>query len=502
MIQYIDSEYAVGRVQPFVMFPKFPKQIVEYFAPNLTAIRANKPKIKNSANYIFTIIGGGFSENENILHWMLTTCTMGDFEEWPRYDFKNLPFARYTNLLHAATLLGCEYLVNEMQVRMHQLLRRRIHSDDIEATLRMVDINSEVANFLVFHVGKFFLSREYQYTAPYAAVCERNSLFNQQVQDYIGPALAFRRKLDIDRQLAASNNTYTDLAHVGQGALLDAYNRSLQEGYSYAMPTSQYYNDYVDGEDASAGGNDGGYDSFNNFQQSHSSPVNRFHYTSRRSEHAEIQYPQPSTNRDMFDSSEEGGLYQSFEQSSSSPKKKSRNSYRTNKTNQTSPSEGRKASSTSFSRDFHALDLAGSPQKSKQNQTRYHLNAAKDTIQFYARDRSNMSRNFSAQLKDENANAFTKESTIASSTSPREDTATQTTASVAAGTARTAATTPTVAKEDQEASASKKDDIKVDPGKKVPVPGVDPNEQMKSSIGYIKNKVAKRREKKRLACRN
>jgi hypothetical protein len=181
----------------------FAEPVLNHFAPKLLPTGYIKPATETTGvpARLYTIVGGNMQAHASIIQWMIDCCMGNGIVEWPKYEFLDTPFTKYYFLRESTQILGCTFLETEFQNRMQNLANKSLHTSDIEVMYSIVGRGSEMADYLVEHVANALLDENtYQKRrSAYRYLLGRNESFAADVENVTGPRLAMRAKIATDR---------------------------------------------------------------------------------------------------------------------------------------------------------------------------------------------------------------------------------------------------------------------------------------------------------------
>jgi len=138
---------------------------------------------KTSGKTSVTVIGGNVVIHKHIIKWMMSCCEGKGIR-----PFANPAFKAFTYLYFAracATIIGCDYLVNNISKRMDSLSKGQIHSEDVRALYLMNPPDTEMQEVLVEHVAIHFWEKTLKAKSAYRTLREEVPEFNKAIDEIL-----------------------------------------------------------------------------------------------------------------------------------------------------------------------------------------------------------------------------------------------------------------------------------------------------------------------------
>jgi hypothetical protein len=140
----------------------FPKQLAVAFSrlfraafPPLTALSVadlSKPRTNS-----VIIDGGGIDAHRQVIAWMLACCEGGGIQRFPYFQVRR--FWNLTCALESAEILQIDVLQEELWVRLSEIMRHQVHTEDIKAIYSATDKGHKLRTMIAESIAKALLER-------------------------------------------------------------------------------------------------------------------------------------------------------------------------------------------------------------------------------------------------------------------------------------------------------------------------------------------------------
>ncbi|KAI1625663.1 hypothetical protein EDD37DRAFT_648127 [Exophiala viscosa] len=184
--------------EPRILCESMPKNIAVTFA---TKWKDEFPAInkiitanlqKSAGMKSVTITGGNVVIHRHIINWMLSCCEGKGIRPFANPSFKALTYLYYART--CATIIGCEYLVNNISKRMNSLTQGQIHSEDVRALYLMNPPDAVMQKLLVDHVAIRFWEKTLKAKGAYRTLREEIPDFNKAIDEILSAKKEERKK--------------------------------------------------------------------------------------------------------------------------------------------------------------------------------------------------------------------------------------------------------------------------------------------------------------------
>ena len=125
---------------------------------------------------------------------MLSCCSGHGIQEFKHVGPKGKPFSKYYFLKESATLIGCTYLVAELETRMQLMSNVQIHSDDVRDLYNKLPANHPMLQTLSQHVATLQWNGSLKARPAYDALRVEFPQFEQDMNSVLDPLVAERRQ--------------------------------------------------------------------------------------------------------------------------------------------------------------------------------------------------------------------------------------------------------------------------------------------------------------------
>lgn len=167
----------------------FPKKIAVAFSkkwkdefPPVNRLKTTELK-QSPAKKTITIVGGNVVIHKHILTWMVSCCDGKGLKPFCNPRFKAVAYLYYAHT--CASIIGCEYLENNVSKRMKTLGTKQIHSEDVRMLWLASPPDAEMQAFLAEHIALRFWNGTLKAKGSYRTLREEVPSFNQAIDEIL-----------------------------------------------------------------------------------------------------------------------------------------------------------------------------------------------------------------------------------------------------------------------------------------------------------------------------
>ncbi|RMZ74898.1 hypothetical protein DV737_g5630, partial [Chaetothyriales sp. CBS 132003] len=180
-----------------VIVSGFPKRVATTFSTRWAKEFPDVKKMRVGAigpcKTSIIVTGGDKQIWCKILSWMLSCCDRSGLKPFEAISPSDRPYSKYYVIRGYAQVIGCNFLMAQIQNRMDKIESRQIHSEDVRSLYLMLPEDNEELQKLARHVAMHIFNGTLKSKTSYLTVREEIKAFDKHVNDILNPLIKERK---------------------------------------------------------------------------------------------------------------------------------------------------------------------------------------------------------------------------------------------------------------------------------------------------------------------